>query len=182
MDKTGVRVLLVLIVVVCIVAGIAWYSYERNAGDTTQTPAATQLSTGPDSRPLTDFSGQEIDFASYEGKVIVAHSWATWVPSSKTTLELLNTAAANYNQESVVFLAINRAEPIERAEQFLRSDSYEHLVFIADADDRYFKNSEAISPSETIVYDQAGDVVYHERAQLIAAKLEQEIQALLDSE
>ncbi|MEZ4104328.1 MAG: TlpA disulfide reductase family protein [Candidatus Paceibacterota bacterium] len=134
---------------------------------------------GQEEKPAvyTDLEGNQLSLKEYLGKIMVVTSWASWSPYSKMELELLDKVALNYDQEKVVFLAINRKESKDRAKRYINTVSQvETVKIILDPEDRFYKLIGGYAMPETIVYDKKGNVEKHFRGTLS----EEELKGIID--
>jgi thiol-disulfide isomerase/thioredoxin len=121
----------------------------------------------------TDLQGNPITFEAYEGKVRVVNSWASWTPFSVAELTDLESLAQEFKSKDVVILAINRKEPKEIANQFLKTiQEFKEIVFIIDITDAYYASTRGFAMPETVIYDATGKIVFHKRGQMTKEEMQ----------
>ncbi|MCA9360389.1 TlpA family protein disulfide reductase, partial [Candidatus Kaiserbacteria bacterium] len=136
------------------------------------TPAQSALSVDAGGTPYTDLEGNIILLSDYIGQVIVVNSWASWSPASVTELATIANLSAEFRDNEVKFLAINRSEPANTAISFIETYKIsKEITFILDHDDRFYKRIEGYNMPETVIYDREGNVFHHERGSISASKL-----------
>lgn len=132
---------------------------------------------------LLDSSGAPVSFEQYESTVRVINSWASWTPFSSTELPLLNELASQYKDSGVVFLAINRDEPVERIDAFLATlPPLQNITFIRDVEDSLYAASLGYTMPETLFYDADGNLIFHKRGALTREEAIEYIEAALTAD
>lgn len=171
MQRSTLITLLLMVAILALVAYFAWKALSKNdSGVSDSSAVATTLKTDS-ANTFTDFEGNKTDLNQYFGSVIVAHAWASWVPSSPQSLQELSSIQKDFLNKNVVVLAINRGETIETAKAFLDAINVNDLTLVADQNDVYFKNSGGRTMPETIIYDTEGNVLLHKRGVLKESEL-----------
>lgn len=158
------------IVAVCVlllfVVAVVFYIFYVNAKSAEEGSAAAQaLSGGKDNKiEFTDLDGEPVSLDTYGGKVRVVNAWATWCPFCVKELQAFSQASATFDQNDVVFIAINRNESDAKAKAFVdKLPNTDGILFVQDHDDVFFKNIGGFSMPETIFYDKKGNVVFHKK-------------------
>lgn len=179
----GKKEMLVIILIVLIVAGAAYYAYRVSEQNKIATSDAGQaLSSAEDEANFTDLEGNTVSFEEYNKQIRVVNSWATWTPFSRDELILLNKIAGDFDDEQIVFIAINRNEPQERAKNYLRQlGDLPNINFVQDLDDGYFEAVDGYAMPETLVYDSEGAVTLHVRGVVDEQKLREHLTRLLSN-
>jgi thiol-disulfide isomerase/thioredoxin len=145
------------------------------------TPAATALLPDTEAASFTTLEGQPTSLAEDFGAVIVVSSWASWCPQCTGDFSKLGDVAKEFSQRGVIMYAVNRGEDQYSAERYLTTiQKPEHLNFILDPTDFYFKNSEGYAMPETIVYNKKGEVVLHQRGELRVDELNATLKTLTE--
>jgi thiol-disulfide isomerase/thioredoxin len=160
MNKNNVLISIVLLCILCVVAGITYYVYkvphDRKNADATKNLASTET------QVFTDLEGNTVTLDQYSGKIRIVNSWASWSPFSVQELKDLETVASENKDKNVVFIAINRKEPKETAKLFIDSlQQFSHLQFVIDVGDTYYASVGGYSMPETVIYDVKGAIVEH---------------------
>lgn len=111
---------------------------------------------------LKDISGNDFDFHSAEGKVIVINFWATWCPPCIAEMSSLETLYQKYNtNENVMFLLVSN-EDISVISNFMTKEDYSFNVYqsLTDYPDKFNVSSIPrtfiISKNGEIVIDKSG--------------------------
>jgi thiol-disulfide isomerase/thioredoxin len=126
-----------------------------------------------------DLNGNELSLESYLGEVVVVTSWASWSPFSAADLTALNELAAEYD-DGPVFLAINRKETKEQALRYLATIAdVPNLILVLDPADRFYARIGGYAMPETVVFDQSGQIVLHDRGVLDPASIRTAISGIL---
>ncbi len=172
--------LLTLAFVVLILTGGALLTYYLyiTPNDASNSDASKTLALGD--AAFTDIDGNTISFESYEGKVRVVNSWASWSPYSVQELQDLDALAEAYAHSGVAVFGINRKEPKEAAERFLRTlPALEHMHIVLDPGDAFFEALEGYAMPETVIYDTNGNIYFHKRGPMTRQEMEQKTQEAL---
>jgi len=174
-------VLITLLLLVVIVAGLSFWAYsvqQQNRPAPAPSSAESALRTATTSGTFTNLDGEVTGLDAYTGSIIVAHAWASWVPSSPDALRELAALQREYPTESVVVLAINRSEPPATAKLFLEQIEQPDLTYIIDQTDHFFQTVGGRTMPETVLYDRNGDVAAHLKGPLSIAELRREIETI----
>jgi thiol-disulfide isomerase/thioredoxin len=136
------------------------------------------------------YSAPDITLENYEGVLmspfdifeetpLVINTWASWCPFCKK--ELVDFAAVQKEFEGkVVFIAINRAEPLSIAKQY--SDELgvtDDMIFLLDPSDSFYKSIGGFSMPETIFVDWEGNVVFHKRGPMSQEEIRDRVEDLI---
>lgn len=165
MNKTNVSISVLLLIILCAVAGITYYVYkvphDRKNADATKNLASTET------QVFTDLDGNPVTLDQYSGKIRIVNSWASWSPFSVQELKDLEIVASENKDRNIVFIAINRKEPKENAKLFLESlQQFSHVQFVIDIGDTYYASVGGYSMPETVIYDTKGAIVEHKRGNM----------------
>jgi|AntRauTorckE6833_2_1112554.scaffolds.fasta_scaffold01348_6 thiol-disulfide isomerase/thioredoxin len=180
-NKSQLFFIAILVLVLVLVAWFTYNIYIKNNGLNSDSSAYVALS-DPSGTTYTDINGNPVDLSSYLDKVLVVNSWASWSPSSATDLQTLSDISQNYSSSEVVFLAINRGEPKERASAFLKINNINtDVMLVLDKNDVFYDSIDGFSMPETVIYNQSGDVLQHQRGNLDEFKLKSIIDSLVKS-
>lgn len=163
MKRSTVLTIGVLILILCIVGYFAWRAVSNKQVEAPVSAAANALTSSTSAQAFTDIYGNSANLEQHVGDIIVAHAWASWVPTSPRSLRDLAKLQEQYEAQGVTVLAINRGEPTKTAQLFLEQNKVKNVALISDKEDRYFSTSGGRTMPETIFYDSNGDVVFHKR-------------------
>lgn len=165
MNRTNVLAVCILIALLAVAAGVTYFFYIT-PNDNADSPALKDLE-ATDERIFTDLQGNPIDFTSFEGKVRVVNSWASWCPFCTQELRDFETLASEFKDKNVAVIAINRKEPKEQASAFLGTiQEFQNIVFAIDLTDAFYASTLGFAMPETIFYNSKGEVVMHQRGEL----------------
>lgn len=67
--------------------------------------------------PLLD--GTTVRLSDYRGQVVMLNFWATWCPPCRAEMPMLQAASERYQDQGVVILAVNNAEPVSQIQPFV---------------------------------------------------------------
>lgn len=182
MNRSTIITLALLIGVVLLVAVYAWWATHvqkaaQQDQDSTDTFTAQQTAA-----VFTDLNGEAVDLAAYADRVRVVNSWASWCPFCVAELADFAEVAAEYNQEEVVVVAINRKEPVGTVKAYLASvgDSLtENIVFLQDESDAFYGSIGGFTMPETVFYNSSGEVVVHKRGFMNSEEMKRHIETAL---
>jgi thiol-disulfide isomerase/thioredoxin len=127
---------------------------------------------------LLSYEGEKVKLSEFKQKAVVVHSWASWCPYCSDELRHLSDIKEIFG-DSVAVVAINRAEPRIVAKEF--SDGLglpEGIVYLLDPDDAFYKQIEGYAMPETIIIDERGDTVYHQRGPITFKEIVDKINSL----
>ena len=176
-------ILAVMVVVLLVGAFYTWRVVEkRNTVELQDSSAFSSLGTTGEQSPYTDLYGNTIVLSDYIGEVLVVTSWASWCPACATDLPRLSAVATSYESKPVHFLAINRSEPPNTADRYLRTvKATSGVLLILDPDDRFYKSIGGYAMPETVFFDAAGKIVYHARGSMRTEEMRKYIEKALES-
>lgn len=165
MKNSNIVIIVSLAAILCVIGAVTYYihvtPHDRHNADATKNLSSSKTQT------FTDLKGNQVTLDQYSGKVRIVNSWASWSPFSAQELKDFETVAAENQNRNVVFIAINRKEPKEQAELFLRSlQSFSKVQFVIDVDDTYYPSVGGFSMPETVVYDTKGSIIEHKRGNM----------------
>lgn len=178
MNKTNIKYLVVLLVIVVGLVFLTNYLLERGEEKKLLESVAAGALVGEEGKSdYADIEGNPVDLADYIGGTIVVTSWASWCPFCSDQLRQLSDYL-NENPDSEVYvLAINRAEPITTAQSFLKTiNAHENIVLLLDPKDKYYKSIGGFTMPETVFYDRKGSIVHHQRGVLKSLGIEKYIE------
>jgi thiol-disulfide isomerase/thioredoxin len=132
----------------------------------------------------TDLTGQPIVLEPSAHTLTVVVSWASWCPSCTEELEKAIALADSYASSGVQVIALNRAEPAFRIEQYLQSinlgleDSAVSLVL--DPADHLFASVEGYTVPETIIVTPEETILSHVHGPMNEAVVREVIEEVLN--
>jgi len=173
MSRSAIITIVILLVILLIVGYFAYRAYITPVtSESTDVPVG-QVALGLDSvvATYTDREGDPVSVHIAENSVLIVHSWASWVPSSPTSLRDLETLQDTYSDTELQILAINRSEPDYVAEQFLRQIQVDSLDILSDDDDHFYSSVAGTSMPETVFFNDEGRVIFHIKRPLTAEEL-----------
>ena len=109
---------------------------------------------------LTDLNGEQVEFSSFENKVVFVNMWATWcapcIAEMPSIASLQESLAENDN---IAFVMINVEQEHNKARKFMAKKGYEFPV--------YFSNQSGLPKAfhsngipTTLVIDTTGKIAY----------------------
>ena len=180
MNRTGIITLLVMAAVIAVVALYIVFRDQSIVQKNQETPAAVAL-LPEDTQSFTTLSGEPASVADTFGDVMVVSSWASWCPQCTNDFAKLGEVAAEFKDREVAVYAVNRGEDAYSAERYLQTlQKPEHVIFLLDQSDYFFKHSEGYAMPETIIYNKKGDVVLHQRGELRVDEVKDTLRTLTE--
>ena len=129
----------------------------------------------------TDLDGNPVSLVDYKGKPLIINSWATWMPFSAHELQLLDATKVKYGDD-IVILAINRMENTATVRAYLDFiGKPEHIVFLSDPSDNFYKAVGGYAMPETVFYNREGILIEHTRGVLREEELTNQMNSLLEA-
>jgi len=166
----GLGLLLLVIIGVAVTTYFVRTQAVREAADVANEALFSPEATAA----FTDLEGKPINVSEARDGVVIATTWASWCPQCATELQLLNDLVGQYPPDSVRVLALNRMEPSHQARRFLAPmPTLTNITFVLDNQDHFFAAIEGYAMPETIVYNQAGEIVLHKRGNLAPSEVEE---------
>lgn len=159
----------VAVLVLVFVGGAAYFFMQKNSEESI---------TRESGLVLLSYEGEKVKLSEFKQKAVVVHSWASWCPYCSDELRHLSNIKEIYG-DSVAVVAINRAEPQAVAKEF--SDSLglpDGIVYLLDPEDAFYKQIEGYAMPETIIIDERGDTVYHQRGPITFKEIVDKINSL----
>ena len=166
------------IVLLSIVAGVAFIAFTRSIDDA---PQNTQLSFSNEvDSVFTDLAGEPVDLSQFDNTVRVVNSWASWCPFCVNELPDFDELASGYDREDVVVIAINRKEPTKTVQSYLETiESLPHVTLLLDPTDSFYSSIGGFAMPETIFYNRDGEVVVHKRGFMKLEEMRRHTEAAL---
>lgn len=171
----------IAIIGVMAVGAVGWLVFSSSSNhEEMRMGRGTQFKRAPDFS-LQDYSGKTVSFADFAGKPMVINSWAAWCPFCRK--ELVDLAAAQKEfGDSVVIIAIDRAESLETAKKYTDELGVTNgMVFLLDPSDSFYRSIGGFSMPETIFIDKNGNIAEHKRGPMEINEIRQKIQKLFSS-
>jgi len=125
-----------------------------------------------------DYEGDSVNLTDFAGTPLVINSWAAWCPFCVEELQNFATVQQEVGQD-VLFVAINRAESLAVAKKFSDDLSVtQHLIFLLDPEDVFYKTIGAIAMPETIFIDAVGNIAFHKRGVMNIEEIRQRVELI----
>jgi thiol-disulfide isomerase/thioredoxin len=106
---------------------------------------------------LKDIEGNNFDFSSAEGKVIVINFWATWCPPCIAEMPSLNQLYQHYEaNDDVVFLFVSNEE-VAVIRDFINKKGYGFNVYQSAT--QYLQEFDVSSIPRTFIISKQGEIV-----------------------
>ncbi len=179
--KGHMTTILVIMLIILLMAVAMWWVLDRKEAKELTESAAGQVFTTIENQPaFTNITGEPLDLSSNVGEILIVNIWASWSPDSATELPALSLLSQKYTDQGVRVVAMNRGEPAQTAERFLnRIGATEGVTLAFDPDDNFYDSVSGYAMPETLVYDQAGELLYHHRGVVSVELIEQNIKQIL---
>lgn len=104
---------------------------------------------------LKDLEGAEVKLSALRGKIVVIDFWATWCPPCVRSLPVLAEVTKSFQDQGVVFYAINAREDVTKIREFLKSKDLSIPVLL-DADGGVMTLYGVQSIPQSVVIDKEG--------------------------
>jgi thiol-disulfide isomerase/thioredoxin len=177
-ESKNTLVVLVLVAILCVGAFATWYIRYAHERDEVGKPS-TDFLNASESTPYTTLEGEPFSFEPYRGKVRIVNVWASWSPYAKDELPLIAEVVRSKGNDALVALALNRAEPRERAQAFVATlPPLPELTYVVDETDAFYPSVGGYAMPETIIFNTAGDIVWHYRGVITRDMLNEQLTAL----
>lgn len=128
---------------------------------------------------VSDFDGARHRLSDYRGKVVYLSFWATWCGPCKRELPDIQELLKSHPDDLVV-IAVNRSEPLDRAQGFLRnltrSDGGEGISFTVngmDPDDTLYNEYRGLGMPVSIFIDANGVVTQVHNGLILLDQMEE---------
>jgi len=157
------KILVSGIIAVLVIAGVT----VLFRGGTQQSPETQNTPESPARKApefsLKDYDRNTVNLSDFTGKPLVINSWAVWCPFCKKELSEFAVVQKEVG-DSVVFIAIDRAESLKTAKQFTDEIGVtDEMVFLLDPSDSFYRSIGGFSMPETIFVDTDGNIKIHKR-------------------
>ena len=184
MNRSTIYTIVALCVILALAAAATIFVLQKKSQQQLQSSQAGQaLSNSEGEEAYSSFSGEVVDLEDFLGQPMVVTSWASWVPASATELPLLAGVAQDYAPEGVVVVGINRAENTATAQAYLASLGVaKDVQLIVDPKDKYYKAISGYTMPETLIYNQAGEVVLHKRGTITRTEIDTALASILEED
>ena len=178
----------VIIVIAVIFVGLQVF-YDGSSGQPTNTTQETKDDGGTskkfDKAPdfqLKDYNGNEVRLSDFQGKVAVVNSWAVWCPFCRDELDDFGALQEEF-KDTIVVIAIDRAESLEKAKGFTDSLGVtDKMVFLLDPRDSFYQSIGGFSMPETIFVDKEGNIRIHKRGVMELSEMRERVLSILETE
>ena len=126
----------------------------------------------------TSLAGRQEDLASYQGKVVLVHYWATWCEPCKQDLVTLRKMQAKYGSKGFALIGVNLDSERTTATGYLEKNRipWAQLYEEGGLDSRFARELGILTLPTMILVDKRGKVVSRS---IHAAELENELGKLL---
>lgn len=181
--KGNVKVLLFLgLVIILVIALFFVLKIQREARALNESAAGDALGATQSEITYTDIDGNPVKLSDYLGRVLVVNSWASWSPFSAEELMGLSTVINEFDSTKVKVLAINRAEPGNTAQRYLKTvGATDNIFLILDPADNFYKSINGYAMPETVFFDKTGKIIFQSHGPLKTDEIRAYINTALDS-
>lgn len=161
MKKSYLITLISLLVVLLLMAVVTYFLVDRKSNEVPEGTVNT-FANKEGEAPYTDLDGNPVSLDEHLGKVLVVITWASWSPFTASDLYTLAQLSAEYSEEEVVFMAINRKESKEQAARFLQTiDQPEGVLMVLDPRDNFYQATGGYAMPEAVIYNKNGVILNH---------------------
>ena len=127
---------------------------------------------------LSDWNGNAVSLSDFEGRPLILNSWAAWCPFCVKELPAFGALQEELGN-SVVIIAINRAESTERQKGFIDNLRLtDKLIFLNDPHDSFYKSIGGFGMPETLFVDGKGNIRLHKRGPIGLEELRRTVRAV----
>lgn len=175
---------IIVIVLLALLLGVLGYvTYHISETNKARNTDAARTLGAEDTTQYTNLHGEIISLSSFDGRVRVVNSWASWSPFSKTELQDLNRLAEAYAAENIAVIAINRNEEPARARSFIDTlGALPHVNFLIDKNDTFYSRMDGQAMPETLFFDRNGNITHHARGDMSYEAMVEAVEAALASQ
>lgn len=189
-DTGAVRRLLTLLLVPVLASACTGRSgVETNTGTTPQLKSVGGLERGVfpvgDREPAprlegTTLEGEQLDLASYRGKVVVLNVWASWCAPCRAEARNLNSVYAQTKASGVEFVGLDIKDDKTAARAFQRSKQVEYPSLFDPSGTLLlrFRGTAPQTPPTTLILDRQGRVAARFLQAVTVAELLAPVQVL----
>ena len=122
---------------------------------------------------LEDIDGNTVSLSDFEGRVVVANSWAVWCPFCVGELPDFGELQEEFGNEIVV-IAINRQESLQKTVGYTDDLGVtSKMLWLLDPRDSFYKSIGGFSMPETLFIDTNQNIIIHKRGPM-------ELQEMID--
>lgn len=151
------------VIVLCLLVSgyFSWQAINKQSSPNTDGISNAAIALTTTTEVFTDIQGnpQSVSQKLAAKEVIIAHSWATWVPSSAADLRALANLQNSYQDKPISFLAINRSEPSSIINSYLQGVDTGDLTVLVDTADHFFSTNDGRTMPETVIINTDGETV-----------------------
>lgn len=170
----------IIAIIVIIAGGGLLFFFTNSQNNQGESISNGSLDKAPDFT-LRDYTGNEVSLSDFRGKVVVANSWAVWCPFCRDELSDF-AKLQNEFADSVVVIAIDRAESLEKAKGFTDSIGVtSDFIFLLDPDDSFYTSIGGFSMPETLFVDKEGNIGIHKRGPMRFEEMREKVESILQS-
>jgi peroxiredoxin len=127
---------------------------------------------------LESLSGDQVSLSDFRGQVVLLNLWATWCPSCKTEIPVLEAAYQAHKQDGLVVLGIDVGESAAAVQPFVAQAGMTYPVLL-DGERSLLGKYRALGLPVSIVIDGNGLVRARSSGELSRAGLEDLLDGLL---
>lgn len=161
--RRDTKITLLILGVVVLVTSVVTIRSQLN--HPAEEPEVTESVQRVTAGTYTNLSGEIVSLEPAAHTLTVVVSWATWCPSCTEELQKAIALAETFATSGVQVIALNRAEPAVRIEQYLRSIGLTaedtSVSFMLDPADHLFASVEGYTVPETVVMTPDESILTH---------------------
>ncbi len=181
--KTTIITLSILGAVILVVGVVTLLVVQKKHNQVNETTKQILLGNDTSQATYVDLQGNKLALEDFLGEIIVVVSWASWSPFSTNDLTAMEKLAEDYKTKKVKFVAINRKEQKEQATRFLNTlPVLKNIVIAIDTEDLFYVAVGGYAMPESVIFDQRGEIIKHERGIVNVDLIKRTIDELLLNE
>lgn len=128
---------------------------------------------------LQDTGGVDVRLSSFRSHAVVINLWATWCPFCLKELVTMAAVQKEFG-ERVVFIAVNRAESLEKITKYMRDAHFEgSFLLLQDPTDSLYQSLGGFSMPETVFLDREGLLRDHKRGPMSLEEMRRRVEKML---
>jgi len=131
---------------------------------------------------LEDIDGNTVSLSDFEGRVVVANSWAVWCPFCVDELPDFGELQEEFGNKIVV-IAINRQESLQKTVGYTDNLGVTNkMLWLLDPRDSFYKSIGGFSMPETLFIDTDQNIVIHKRGPMELEEMISKVNSVLEQE
>lgn len=121
---------------------------------------------------VSDLDGNSVSLSNYLGRPLILNFWATWCAPCRIEMPELQSAFIDYQEQDLVILALNQAEPPDAVRQFFYDEFDLTFTPLLDADGLVSQQYGAVNLPTTIFINPEGQITAIHRGPVLREQLD----------